>query len=74
MFDGHSGVDAADFSAANLLCNTVRHKQFPMDIECAMKDAFIQTDTEFCTKAAVEVCVVTCVGDESKVYLQGVCT
>ena len=61
MFDGHSGVDAADFSAANLICNIVRHKQFPTDIESAMKDGFIQTDTDFCTKAVVEVCGVWCV-------------
>ena len=75
MFDGHSGVDAADFSAANLICNIVRHKQFPTDIESAMKDGFIQTDTDFCTKAVVEVCgVVVCAVGANKVHgLVGAC-
>ena len=55
VFDGHSGIDAADFASVNLICNLTRHKQFLTDIEKAMKDAFLQTDRDFCAKARAEV-------------------
>lgn len=54
VFDGHAGVEAAQYAAAHLPVWLVRGKRFASDLEQAFHDAFVETDAQFCARARRE--------------------
>lgn len=56
MFDGHGGVDASTYAAAHVHCNIAHASSLAFDVELALKDGYIKTDTDFVEKARREVC------------------
>ena len=68
MFDGHSGVDAADYACLNVVCNLTRNANFSSDIQKALREAFMETDEQFCMKARAEVST-ECVTQSNFVYI-----
>ena len=55
VYDGHSGVDASNFSATHLHCHLARNKNLDIDPRLALKEAFEKTDECFVAKAKREV-------------------
>ena len=55
MFDGHAGVEAANYAAAHVPDQFVRSCLFPCDPADALKAAFKSTDEKFIEKATREV-------------------
>ena len=55
IFDGHGGTEAAIYSAAHLLCNTVRHEAFSVNPAKAFMKGFPATDEDFLLRAKEEV-------------------
>lgn len=47
VFDGHGGVDAANYAASHLHRNIVQHPLYLTDLSTAMKDSFKTTDQDF---------------------------
>lgn len=58
VFDGHGGVDAANYAASHTCCNVVRQKTFNNNLENALKQGFLQTDKNFIQKAKADVRLV----------------
>lgn len=54
VYDGHSGVDASNFSATHLHCHLARNKNLDIDPRLALKEAFEKTDECFVAKAKRE--------------------
>lgn len=54
VYDGHNGVEAAEYAAAHLHRNIIRHKSFPDDMHTAIREGFLQTDDAFCERARRE--------------------
>ncbi|KAI8491674.1 Protein phosphatase 1E [Branchiostoma belcheri] len=54
VFDGHGGIDAANYTAAHLYVNIVRHPSFHDDVETALRESNLATDAKFCEKAKRE--------------------
>ncbi|KAM6155710.1 protein phosphatase 1F [Rhynchocyon petersi] len=54
VFDGHGGVDAAQFAAVHVHANAAHHPGLPTDPAGALKEAFRQTDDMFLQKAKRE--------------------
>ncbi|XP_035691996.1 protein phosphatase 1F-like [Branchiostoma floridae] len=54
VFDGHGGIDAANYTAAHLYVNIVRHPSFHDDVETALRESNLATDAKFCEKAKQE--------------------
>ncbi|XP_068013376.1 protein phosphatase 1F isoform X3 [Melanerpes formicivorus] len=54
VFDGHGGVDAADYSATHLHVNVGLHKEFVKNPAEALKCSFQKTDEMFLVKAKRE--------------------
>ncbi|XP_012936291.1 uncharacterized protein LOC101861112 [Aplysia californica] len=54
VFDGHGGLEAADYAATHLHMHLVRDGQFDLDPASAMKQAYKMTDMRFLEKAARE--------------------
>lgn len=55
MFDGHAGLEAANYAAAHVPYHFVQNSAFPKDPAGAMKAAFKSTDEKFIVKAVREV-------------------
>ena len=55
VFDGHAGVEAANYAKYHLLGNIVRHPLFTKDVSKAIGEGIIITDKNFCSKADEEV-------------------
>ena len=56
VYDGHGGVDGANYSASHLHCFLARNKNYGTDLSTAILEAYKQTDEEFIAKAKLEVC------------------
>ncbi|XP_066292517.1 protein phosphatase 1F-like [Branchiostoma lanceolatum] len=54
VFDGHGGIDAANYTAAHLYVNIVRHPNFHDDVETALRESNLAIDAKFCEKAKRE--------------------
>ncbi|XP_048369616.1 protein phosphatase 1F isoform X2 [Sphaerodactylus townsendi] len=54
VFDGHSGVDAANYAAAHLHFNIAHHHEIVKNPAEALKDSFQKTDEIFLSKARRE--------------------
>ncbi|XP_060106010.1 protein phosphatase 1F [Heteronotia binoei] len=54
VFDGHGGVDAANYVAAHLHFNIAHHKEIVKNPAEALKDSFQKTDEMFLSKARRE--------------------
>ncbi|CAC5410370.1 PPM1E [Mytilus coruscus] len=54
VFDGHAGVEAANYAAAHVPYHFVQSSAFPKDPEGALKAAFKLTDEKFIVKAVRE--------------------
>lgn len=54
VFDGHSGVEAADYASVNVICNLARNPHLSSDVQKAMREAFMDTDDRFCLKSRAE--------------------
>lgn len=59
VFDGHGGVDAANYAANHLHVNLVHQESFSQDPSDALCRAFKVTDERFVKKAAREVIIPT---------------
>lgn len=55
VFDGHGGVDAANYAATHLHVNVVHHKEFLKNPVEALRQSFQKTDEMFLAKAKWEV-------------------
>lgn len=55
VYDGHSGVDAANYAATHLHCHLARNSNITEDPGQALKEAFEKTDECFVEKAKREV-------------------
>ena len=55
VYDGHGGVDGANYTAAHLHHFMVRNKNYTTDLSSAILDAYKQTDKEFIAKSKLEV-------------------
>lgn len=55
VFDGHGGVDAANYAATHLHVNVALHKEILKNPTEALKGSFQQTDEMFLFKAKREV-------------------
>jgi serine/threonine protein phosphatase PrpC len=55
IFDGHAGVEAANFAKIHLHFNLIHHKLFKDDVASALVEAFAQTDKMFLENSAIEV-------------------
>lgn len=55
VFDGHGGVDAANYAATHLHVNIALHDEFLKNPSEALKCSFQQTDEMFLLKAKREV-------------------
>ena len=58
VFDGHAGVEAAEFASKHLHVKLVNHPCFPIDIPACLKDCLNIVDEEFCLSAKQEVCLL----------------
>ncbi|XP_053326905.1 protein phosphatase 1F [Spea bombifrons] len=54
VFDGHGGVDAANYAAAHVHVNVARHESLAQDPGRALKESFQRTDIMFLQKAKRE--------------------
>ncbi|XP_052075281.1 protein phosphatase 1F-like isoform X1 [Mytilus californianus] len=54
VFDGHAGIEAANYAAAHVPYHFVQSSAFPKDPEGALKAAFKSTDEKFIVKAVRE--------------------
>uniref|UniRef100_A0A8C6WF06 Protein phosphatase 1E n=1 Tax=Neogobius melanostomus TaxID=47308 RepID=A0A8C6WF06_9GOBI len=54
VFDGHGGVDAANYAATHLHVNLAHHESFSEDLGEALYRAFRYTDEQFVKKASRE--------------------
>jgi hypothetical protein len=54
IFDGHAGVEAANFAKIHLHFNLIHHKLFKDDVASALVEAFAQTDKMFLENSAIE--------------------
>ena len=57
VFDGHAGVEAAEYASKHLHVKLVNHASFPIDIPVCLKDCLKTVDEEFCMSAKNEVCL-----------------
>ena len=55
VYDGHGGVDAANYTASHFHCFLARNKNYPTDLNTAILETYRQTDEEFIIKAQQEV-------------------
>jgi serine/threonine protein phosphatase PrpC len=55
VFDGHNGVDAANYCIAHLHQYLVESRHYPENPERALRDAFRETDDNFVKKSKKEV-------------------
>jgi len=55
VFDGHAGVEAAEYASKHLHVKLVNHASFPIDIPVCLKDCLKTVDEEFCMSAKNEV-------------------
>ena len=55
VFDGHAGVEAAQYAATHLHCLLARHLQSAGSVPDALKQSFIDTDNMFIEHALQEV-------------------
>lgn len=51
IFDGHAGVDAANYAVSHLHCHLAASPQYPARPAEAMRDAYRATDTDFLRKS-----------------------
>ena len=61
VFDGHAGVEAAEFASKHLHVKLVNHNCFPTDIPACLKDCLNIVDEEFCISAKHKVCLLAVV-------------
>ncbi|KAG8455917.1 hypothetical protein GDO86_001927 [Hymenochirus boettgeri] len=54
VFDGHGGVDAANYTATHLHVNVARHEKLASDPAQALRESFQRTDDMFLLKAKRE--------------------
>ncbi|XP_072839679.2 protein phosphatase 1F [Pogona vitticeps] len=54
VFDGHGGIDAANYAATHLHVNLAHHKEILKNPEVALKESFEKTDEMFLLKAKRE--------------------
>ncbi|XP_061458760.1 protein phosphatase 1F isoform X2 [Rhineura floridana] len=54
VFDGHGGIDAADYAATHLHVNVAHHKELLKNPMEALRDSFQKTDEMFLSKARRE--------------------
>ena len=55
VFDGHAGVEAANYAKCHLLGSIVRHPLFTKNVSKAIGEGIVTTDKNFCSKAEEEV-------------------
>lgn len=55
MFDGHGGVDCANYTVTHFHNNIARQEMFLSDLDEALAQAFLTTDKMFLDKARTEV-------------------
>lgn len=55
VFDGHGGLEAAEYAATHLHGHLVSNQKFLTDPEAAMTQAYKTTDIKFLEKAKREV-------------------
>lgn len=55
VFDGHGGIDAANYAATHLHVNLAHHEEILKNPEEALRDSFQKTDDMFLAKAKREV-------------------
>ncbi|XP_076108667.1 uncharacterized protein LOC143076712 isoform X1 [Mytilus galloprovincialis] len=77
VFDGHAGLEAANYAAAHVPYHFVQNSAFPKDPAGAMKAAFKSTDEKFIVKAVRERIKSGSTGvlafiDESKLHISWV--
>ncbi len=56
VYDGHGGVEAANFTSAHLHCHVVKQPEFKTDTQSALAKGFRAVDDAFIMKAKREVC------------------
>ncbi|KAM4707419.1 protein phosphatase 1F [Discoglossus pictus] len=54
VFDGHGGVDAANYAATHIHVNLARHERLKQDSAQALRESFQNTDSMFLRKAKRE--------------------
>ncbi|XP_054710238.1 uncharacterized protein LOC129219948 [Uloborus diversus] len=74
VFDGHSGIEAANFASAQLHVNIAKHPCFLLDTTTAIREAYKITDESFLKRCAKENiksgCTVLCaLVQENKIYI-----
>jgi serine/threonine protein phosphatase PrpC len=72
IFDGHNGVNAAQYAQQHLHVHLVQNEHFRRgEIELALRDAIQQTDREYCAQDSKCGCTAVCavVQDHKKVYV-----
>eukprot|EP00039_Didymoeca_costata_P032932 m.39940 g.39940 ORF g.39940 m.39940 type:complete len:374 (+) comp9611_c0_seq1:177-1298(+) len=69
VFDGHGGVEAADFAAAQTHMFVADHEQFQEDAKASMKAGFEATDKSFLEKAEREA--LTCGATACSILIRG---
>lgn len=50
VFDGHAGVDAANYAVSHLHCHLAASRHYPQSPAEAMRDAYQLTDNDFLRK------------------------
>jgi protein phosphatase 1E len=71
IYDGHGGVEAAEYARNHLHVNLVHNPKFRDDPATALKESFVQTDTDFLIYANREsvtagcTCIVTLLRGET---------
>jgi serine/threonine protein phosphatase PrpC len=68
IYDGHGGIEAAEFAKATLPRNITNHTHFIEDPEISLKAAFLQTDSNF-TEYAIQQNINGGVGTTATVAL-----
>lgn len=54
VFDGHGGTDAALFVGKNLLKFIIEDNHFPINVEKAVKSAFMKVDHAFADSCSLD--------------------
>ena len=55
MYDGHGGIEAANYTSAHLHCHLAKHPEFKENPTSALVDSFKSLDDAFLAKAKREV-------------------
>ncbi|XP_031270126.1 probable protein phosphatase 2C 27 isoform X1 [Pistacia vera] len=55
VFDGHGGTDAASFVRKNILKFIIEDSHFPICVEKALKNAFVQADYAFADSSSLDI-------------------